>query len=65
VVNDIDIDTVRGGEPYEGPGPPETDSIVDSFQDFRGVAQVTQATGNENSLYNVLGVSVSVVEAGP
>jgi len=66
VINDVDMDVVRGGEPSpDEPEPPQPDSIVDSFQNFRGVAQCTQATGNENSLYNVLGVSVTVGGAGP
>lgn len=66
IINDIDLENVHGEHDLpDDPGPPPTDSIVDSFHDFVGVAQVTQATGNLNSVHNVLGISVTSMAAQP
>jgi hypothetical protein len=59
VLHDTDLDVMTGDD--DGPGdqpPPETPTIVDSFQGFRGIAQVSQANGNLNQVQNTLTISV-------
>ena len=47
-----------GVEPTE----PRSETIVDSFANFRGIAQVSQSAGNENNISNVIGISVNVMD---
>jgi hypothetical protein len=49
----------------EGPSGARTETLVGSFSEFQGVAQVTQTSGDLNVLQNVLGISVSVIEGTP
>jgi len=63
VLNDIDLEVVTTDEEPDVEPDYVPPAIVDSFQDFRGVAQVTQASGNLNSVRNVLSVSVLSVGA--
>jgi hypothetical protein len=46
-----------GGDPTS----PRSESIIDSFANFTGIAQVSQSAGNENNISNVIGVSVNVM----
>jgi hypothetical protein len=62
VLHDIDLETVTSDEEPSGEPEPVHPTIVDSFQGFRGVAQVSQANGNLNTVQNV--VSVSVIAVG-
>ena len=66
-LHDTDLAAVTSEEEPGGPEPESVNpTITDSFQGFRGIAQVTQASGNLNSLRNVLSVSViSVAGAQP
>ena len=41
----------------EAPTGPRTETVSDSFQNFNGVAQVTQSAGDLNVLQNVVGIS--------
>ena len=45
----------------EDPASPRSDTLVNSFGGFTGIAQVNQSSGDLNRIGNVLGVSVSVV----
>jgi hypothetical protein len=46
-----------GGDPTS----PRSESIVDSFNNFTGIAQVSQSAGNQNEVSNVIGVSVNAM----
>jgi hypothetical protein len=61
VLQDTDLDTVMSDEEPSGGPDSGHPSVVDSFQGFRGVAQVSQANGNLNAVRNVVSVSVTVV----
>jgi hypothetical protein len=62
VLHSTDLETLTTeDEPTEDPRPLRP-GIVDSFQGYRGIAQVSQASGNQNVVRNV--VSVSIVGAG-
>lgn len=47
------------------PSGPRTETVSDSFQNFNGVAQVTQSAGDLNVMQNVLGVSIAVMGSAP
>ena len=49
----------------EAPSAPRSETVSDSFQNFSGVAQVTQSAGDLNVLQNVLGVSIVQMGATP
>lgn len=44
-----------------GPRDPRMETIVDSFNNFSGIAQVSQSAGNENNISNVIGISINVM----
>jgi hypothetical protein len=58
VLNDTDLQAVTSDEESSGGPEPVHPTIVDSFQGYRGIAQVSQANGNLNEVRNVLSVSV-------
>jgi len=39
-----------------------SEAIVDSFNNFSGVAQVSQSAGNQNDISNVIGISFNVMD---
>lgn len=48
-------------DPESAPGP-RSDVLTNSFAGFKGFAQVNQASGNLNSLFNGISLSVSTIE---
>jgi hypothetical protein len=63
-IQDAELDEVRGAGQVAEVAGDIGGSIVDSFGDFGGVAQVTQASGNANTIRNVLAISFSPAGSG-
>jgi hypothetical protein len=63
ILDERDLDGVmpQASDEATEPSEPRSESLVDSFSNFRGIAQVSQAAGNENSISNVIGISVNVM----
>ncbi len=56
-LGEVSADNVLEGQPASS-----EDVIIDSFADFRGIAQVAQSSGDLNSAGNFLGVSLTVMD---
>lgn len=54
-------DVNSGNVQTQGAPASRTETIVDSFTNFRGIAQVTQSSGDVNSIGNYLGISAQVM----
>lgn len=61
VLQDTDLETVTSDDGPSGDPEPVPPAIVDSFQGYRGIAQVSQANGNLNTLRNLVTVSLIAV----
>ncbi len=66
-VGDTDLGAVSADNNLikDGPETAHSDVITGSFTGFRGVAQVSQTSGDLNSVGNVLGISYQVLGATP
>jgi hypothetical protein len=64
ILEEHDLDAAMP-EPCEAvePTEPRTETLMDSFTNFRGIAQVSQSAGNQNIISNVIGISVD--QMGP
>lgn len=66
VVDDHDLQDERGsGEDLLPQAPSEGPTLTDSFQNFRGIAQVSQVNGSLNDVRNVLSVSITHAAGQP
>jgi len=63
ILDEHDLDAVMPEPSADAvePTEPRSETIMDSFANFRGIAQVSQSAGNENNISNVIGVSVNVM----
>ena len=63
-LQDNELDSATAEEVPLESSTPGSPSVVNSFRGFQGIAQVSQANGNQNSVQNVLSVSVVPVVGG-